>query len=157
MSGKNQVIRYKYGIDLDTGEVEQYNFSSYDFRISHGSPTSDGLLSTVAFIPNMLSGYSFEEIFTAAPTLEQCQAVVSFNSQIEEITGGGFYVCFQTDEGRLGYLNMKEANAGFGIVFDWFIWEYSEPAKFTSPTTVPAEQNESSDQAFLVKDVEPGE
>ncbi|MCJ7626446.1 MAG: NBR1-Ig-like domain-containing protein [Anaerolineaceae bacterium] len=153
-SGDNQLLGFNYGIDLDTGELDLFSFSAYDFRIGHGTPDSEGILSTVSFIPFPTSGFSFEEAFLDEPTLEQCKSVTSFSSRIEEPQSGEYYVCYQTTGGRLGYIHIRDSNEGFGMIVDWVTWEYTTSRLFPVPTAVPSVASDTLDQVFLVADVD---
>jgi hypothetical protein len=117
--GTNEFIAYPNCFDLDEGIPHSMPDASCDFTVDTG-PSGDG--SDIAFTPENSAGFAFSQPFANQPSLQACQAT-AMESTPQDISPAGSYLCYQTTDGRFGYLYFVSYDALNGMIFNWRTYE----------------------------------
>jgi hypothetical protein len=91
----------------------------------------------VLMIPQGLSRFAAGGAFEEAPALEQCAGSTYFSSDEAEIQPKDYHYCYQTNDGRFGYLYVTEVDDSNGITFDWTTFAASSPIPTHTPEPSP--------------------
>ena len=126
-------------IDLDEGRKLDGSSPGCDFSVYSG-----GDYMKVEFAPFFPAAFAFNSMLLTQPTLDQCMGLKGMSSDTLTITPQNHFICYQTKNGRYGYLTFKEIDPYNGITFDWRTFE---AAKLK---TEPLSRNDS---ATFVMDV----
>jgi len=129
-------------IDLDEGRKLDGNSPGCDFSVYSGGDNMN-----VEFAPFFPTTFAFNSMLLTQPTLDQCMGLKGMSSDTLTITPQNHFICYQTKNGRYGYLTFKEIDLDNGITFDWRTFEVAklrtEPlsrndaATFVTDVTIP--------------------
>lgn len=89
----------------------------------------------VEVVPQGLSRFAAESAFLEEPALEQCAGSTYLSNDAAEIQPAGYHYCYQTNEGRFGYVYVDTVDEGNGITFNWKTFAASSP--IPTPTLSP--------------------
>jgi hypothetical protein len=121
--GQEAVVNFEDCFDLETGVIEEDE--ACDFMPRQGEDSE-----AIEFIPFQNAVFALGNEFSEEPTLGRCMNVVSFSSGVQVISPIDLYVCYQTGEGRYGFLFFREIAPETGITIDWLTFD-------TQPKPVP--------------------
>ena len=119
--------------DLDTGRVGTIGEPTCDFNIN---PDPSGEGQQIEFVPIHPAGIAFNGAFTDPPTFEQCMNSTTLLSRSDSISPQNYYHCYQTNEGRYGYMLFKAYNAA-NTTFDWHTFKASGASTVAAPEEEP--------------------
>ncbi len=137
---------------LDTGifRQDEGSFLSFDncFDFDDGALFADDPACEIAIeageqegsvlvIPQGLSRFAAGAAFLEAPALEQCAGSTNFSSDEAQVQPTGYHYCYQTNDGRFGYLYVETVDDGNGITFDWVTFAASSPIPTPTPGVTP--------------------
>lgn len=112
--GSGVTLAAGYCYDLDLGYFSQEDPACDFFLLEAVDP------SLITF-DSPDASFDFEGLLTAPPRLGQCQAARLLRG--ERLLGiRSWYVCYQTDQGRYGWLHLREVGEGL-LKFDWKTYE----------------------------------
>ena len=103
-----------------------FDFDS-GFRIDQENPLCDFSLLLLnengmfEFVPDFYSSFGFTEVYAERPELSQCQNT-PLSSEIRFIKLQDWYVCFQTNLGRYGWIHFS-GSEDQDMLFDWKLFE----------------------------------
>jgi hypothetical protein len=104
--------------DFDDGMSVVPPDEACDFSLLPGPDSG-----TIEVYPQAGAQLAYGGVFPGAPTLAQCAGSDAFSGEREIVAPmAAMYVCYQTDQGRIGYLHFTAADleqAGT-LTFDWF-------------------------------------
>jgi len=101
-------------------------------------------------IPLGLARFAPGGAFLTAPAVEQCAGSTTLSNEEVELQPAGYHYCYQTNEGRFGYLYVAEVDEDDGITFDWVTFAASAPIPTDTPE--PAPTAEATQQLDSTKD-----
>jgi hypothetical protein len=104
--------------DFDRGVISAPPDTACDFNFLPGAPDS----GTIEVFPIESSHLAYGGVFPQAPTKAECGGSQAFSNEREIVTPmASMYVCYQTGEGRLGYLHFTGADLEqtYTLAFDW--------------------------------------
>ena len=114
--GQGVTIREPDCYDLDEGVISASGDPRCDFTVRKGP---DGDYTLTVFIPLIPARFGFGGVFPQEPDREKCANSPDLSSNTETIAPmGSLYVCYQTNEGRFGYLYFTEVSAD-GLTYNW--------------------------------------
>lgn len=127
--GLEQQIYFRSYFDLDDGSQAGEQFDGSDMLL-YPAP---GGASQVELVPQAPASFTFDEMLYEAPDAFQCSLSPSFNSQahvIDAFGEDGAYLCFQSSQGRYGYLRWIRRD-GNSVTLDWHTFD--PPAEIIAP------------------------
>ena len=136
--GTNIWVNLDQGVDLDTGVIQAGWNGNDDLVVSAGEIGADGSLLGLQLEPVGKAGIQTGTGFESAPLLSDCLQEAGFQTEPLQVGEVHLYRCFQTSEGRLGYVYIHESSPGVGIRLDWTTWpdvksSFTKPATMTTP------------------------
>ena len=132
--GEGFTIREPDCFELDEGVFSASGDPRCDFTVRKGP---DGDYNLTVFIPLIPARFGFGGVFPQEPDREKCASSTSLSNATETIAPlGSLYVCFQTNEGRYGYLYFTEVSND-GVTFNWRTYNPPEPIPTPIVTNTP--------------------
>jgi len=107
--------------DFDGGVVSAPPDPACDFNFLPGAPDS----GTVEVFPIESAHLAYGGVFPQAPTKAECGGSQAFSKERETVAPlASMYVCYQTGEGRLGYLYFTGADLeqAYTLAFEWLTY-----------------------------------
>ena len=104
--------------DLDEGRKLDSSSLGCDFSVYSGG---DNMKVEIA--PFFPAAFAFNSMLLTQPTLDQCMGLKNMSSDTLTVTPQNRFICYQTKNGRYGYLTIKEIDSDNGITFDWHTFE----------------------------------
>jgi hypothetical protein len=104
--------------DFDAGVASAPPDPACDFNFLPGAPDS----GTIEVFPIESAHLAYGGVFPQAPTKAECGGSQAFSNEREIVAPmASMYVCYQTGEGRLGYLHFTGADLEqtYTLAFDW--------------------------------------
>ena len=133
--GQGVTIREPDCYDLDEGVFSASGDPRCDFTVRKGS---DGDYNLTVFIPLIPARFGFGGVFPQEPDREKCASSPDLSSNTETIAPlGSLYVCYQTNEGRFGYLYFTEVSAD-GVTYNWRTYDPPEAVPTPVATLTPS-------------------
>jgi hypothetical protein len=149
VQGKNLLLKYKQGLDLDTGAMGFFSLDVFDVRVDPGPEDESGRVYSVVLTPSGSSGFEYGKVHPGRPSLEDCKTDAIFSNVPQELSSDGNSICYQTDEGKIGYIYFLEVNEAFGVRIDWLTWQEVQPMQIVSAIPSPQNQTSAPDRASL--------
>ncbi|MEM5776346.1 MAG: NBR1-Ig-like domain-containing protein, partial [Anaerolineaceae bacterium] len=115
-------VKVDQGLDLDSGAIAAGWNGADDLVVTAGEVNEVGRLLNLQLQPAGLAAVQGGPGFDQAPTAADCRQTVDYTNRPLIITDLYRFRCFQTSEGRLGYLYVHESNPGVGVRLDWVTW-----------------------------------
>jgi len=132
--GQGVTIKEPDCYDLDDGVTSESGDPRCDFTIRTGP---DGDYNLTVFIPLIPARFGFGGVFPQEPDREKCASSPDLSSNTETIAPlGSLYVCYQTNEGRFGYLYFTHVSAD-GVTYNWRTYDPPEAVPTPVPTLTP--------------------
>jgi hypothetical protein len=132
--GTDSSIREPDCFDLDEGVFSASGDPRCDFSVRKGP---DGDYTLTVFIPLIPARFGFGGVFPQEPDREKCASSPSLFTNTETIAPlGSLYVCYQTNDGRFGFLNFTEVSDD-GLTFSWRTYDPPEPVPTPVVTNTP--------------------
>jgi hypothetical protein len=149
VQGKNLLLKYKQGLDLDTGAVGFFTLDVFDLYLAPGPEDESGRVYSVILTPSRASGFEYGTMLHGRPSLEDCKSNTILSNAPQELSGDGYSICFQTNEGRMGYIYFLEVNEAFGVRIDWVTWQEIQPLQIVNAIPSLENQVSAADKASL--------
>jgi hypothetical protein len=107
--------------DFDNGVISAPPDTACDFNFLPGAPDS----GTIEVFPIASAHLAYGGVFPQAPTKAECGGSQAFSNEREIVAPmASMFVCYQTGEGRLGYLHFTGADLqqDFSLAFEWLTY-----------------------------------
>ncbi|MBN1264659.1 MAG: hypothetical protein JXA25_04150 [Anaerolineales bacterium] len=129
--GTESFLSFGNCYDFDEGALF-IDDSACELTVESGEDTGE-----VRMIPQGISRFAAGGAFQDAPALEQCAGSTYFSNEEAEIQPAGYHYCYQTNDGRYGYVYISNVDEGNGITFDWITFAASSPIPTQTPEASP--------------------
>jgi hypothetical protein len=135
--GFDRYLNFNFCFDLDNGEDNDNQYPACDFFIYHGP---GGVYNEIEFIPNPPAIFTFWKSFDNPPGFNDCRRSPAYTHQVTTIAPLELnYICYQTGEGRFGYLRFDNTNKDV-VSIDWHTFDppldlIEVPSNTVSPPT----------------------
>ena len=132
-------VKVDQGIDLDSGTIRLGWNGEDDLVVSAGEVNADGRLISLLLQPAGAASLQVGSGLEQPPHPADCKGINQYSTQPLSLEEVYRYRCFQTSQGRMGYIFVHESNPGVGVRLDWVTWPdvldlAAEPA--ASPTAL---------------------
>lgn len=148
--GQDFFLPFDQCFDLDTGVSDTAEAEGCDFSIQSG-PDDTG--TSIEFFPAVPASFAFAGVYQEEPSLDQCMLSPVLSSDPAVVSPVGFFVCYQTDDGRYGVMHFTNLDAVNGVSFDWKTYAESGAVPIVLATATPTLVIETAeaDDGFLVQ------